>query len=173
MTWHLRPGEDLLLHAYAQRRRGALWREVPVRHGKSRTRRIDGVLIPTLATDAAPTSVPWTTSGLIEVIEVKQVLDETVIGQAAAARVTAEDQGATHVHAVALVGRVDDQALADVCAELGIVLVIERPSVVVTLGLNEDDPLWTAVDGLVKNGEASTAADAILKLAAKGAALDP
>lgn len=171
MTWHLRPGEDLLLHAYWRRRGGSLWREVPVRWGNSRTRRIDAVLIPQLTAAEAPESVPWETEGLVEVVEVKQVLDETVIGQAAAARVAAEDEGARHVHAVALVGRVDDEALSGVCTELGIVLVVARPSVVVTVGLSDSDPLWKATDAMVKAGEAPDSAAALLALAARGAGL--
>jgi hypothetical protein len=77
------------------------------------------------------------------VIEVKQVLDQTAIGQAAAGVSAAKELGAIDAEAVVLVGSIHpaEPELVDVCTELGVRLDSQTArSVVLTVGVSHDDP---------------------------------
>ena len=151
MAWRVQNGEDRLLWSYWQRRGGRLSREVviPV-NGPGRPRRIDAVITGGAGTERseAPWQGTWDAAEL-EVIEVKALLNEEVIGQVAAARVEAAragDRPVSSVRAVVLVAESLDPDLEDVCNSLGIERVVETNCEVLALPLAHDDPLLTNLE---------------------------
>jgi hypothetical protein len=90
MTWQPTTPEDRLLADYHAANPGILFLEVPVGHsaGPAGARRIDGVLVPGASSEVRPQG-SYTTEAFgnavrgrkIHIIEAKQVLNRTVIGQ--------------------------------------------------------------------------------------------
>lgn len=164
--WHVRRGEDRLLHAYWNREKGTLWREVPVGMG-GKQRRLDGVLVPGDVPVEGVGRIPWDAPGL-RVIEVKGVLDQTAIGQAAAGVSAAKELGARDPRGVVLVGSIDPSApdLADVCREVGLELDDQTEhSTVITVAVSRDDPILSELDRLSAERGYSSRADALLDAA--------
>ncbi|MDT5014991.1 MAG: hypothetical protein QOD39_1151, partial [Mycobacterium sp.] len=153
MARFVRRGEDQLLWPYARSRGGRLWQEVwiPV-DGKGKKRRIDGVLAPDPGTPLSRPSEPvdWKAIGL-EVIEVKAVLNEEVIGQVAAARLEAAllgDRAPESVSALVLVGEAHDRDLLYVCGELDIRVEVEKACVVLSVPFLHDDAILASLQRL-------------------------
>lgn len=172
MSWQVRPGEDRLLHTYWNQIGGRLWREVPIGGKGSKVRRIDGVIAPDEPTGLGDGEVPWALLGRVLIVEVKQTLDETAIGQAAAGAEAARELGAQAVEAVVVVRRIQDAALADVCTELGIQLIRDvKPAVVISAVLGADDPLLGKLDALAAELGLSNRAAALLEATKRGLGL--
>lgn len=145
MGEHIRRGEDQLLWTYWHERGGRLWQEVPIPvAGPGKTRRVDAVIADVGEARSRPSGpVDWTAQHL-EVVEVKAVLNEEVIGQAAAARVEAAVRGnrdVKTVEAVALVGEAGDEDLLYVCKSLNVRVEVALHCVVLSIPFSPDDKM--------------------------------
>lgn len=176
MTWHVRPGEDVLLWTYWMRSdiNGRLWREVHLPKGEVRSRKnryFDALIAPGGPAEDRGRQVPWQELGdsAVQVIEVKSRLDEDSIGQVAVAREAVASVLArswTTVDAVIVVGEVPDETLMVACDELSIdVVQMTAAATPVVACLQSDDPLISALVALQETDGLPTLGDAVIEAA--------
>lgn len=152
--WHIRPGEDLLLHSYWQQTAaGELCVEVAM--PDDGTRKVDGVIIRNGERRIAGRSIDWDAIGadtVVEVVEAKQITRpdtksgsaaiQMVIGQAAAGRAGVAwrlRRDPAHVGAVALTNLPAPESLHDIGERVGVDVVGVDPSELLLLPLGPAD----------------------------------
>lgn len=179
VDWHVRPGEDLLVHSYWKQHGagGSLAVEVPM--PDDGTRKIDGVIVGDGRDVVVGRTVHW--DGIdsdtpVTVIEAKQVPRagtkgaatdiEMVIGQAAAGRAGIAwrlDRPPETVRAVALTGPGAPPSLLQIGERLGIDIVEVEQSRLFQVALAPGDPALDRVARLAER-DACSPADAIRRL---------
>ena len=172
--WHLRPGEDMLLHSYWQSvdRPGTLFTEVGM--PDDGRRKIDGVIVHASDGVTGGTSLDWDSiepDAIVEVIEAKSAPSPTtktgrddlelLIGQVAAARAGVAwrlGRDLEGVRGIALTGGGAAPSLAAIARRLGLEAIEVEPSRIVQVPISPRhgdrvDALLDSVSALGLHGE--------------------